>query len=174
MAEELDLLRRPLPGGPTLVGSCTAPALFLHGSEDHFVAPRHSQRLCRAYGRYTAPGPRRKPPGRRGAVPKEVRLIEGGEHNSERPAEVLRGAMAFLHTHLQQPTAAAATPPTTTTTRPPRPRPVLRPRPRPPSPSEALVAKWRRKRRQWGACSLCCVLCLGAVAAAVLLPRLLL
>eukprot|EP01047_Picozoa_sp_COSAG01_P079682 COSAG01_NODE_15206_length_1361_cov_5.092710_2_plen_120_part_01 len=109
MAEELNLLRRPLPGGPTLVGSCTAPALFLHGSEDHFVAPRHSQRLCRAYGRYTAPGPRRKPPGRRGAVPKEVRLIEGGEHNSERPAEVLRGAMAFLHTHLQQqPPAAAA------------------------------------------------------------------
>lgn len=60
-------------------GRSRVPALFMHGREDSFVLPQHSEELYRAYA----------------ARHKELLLFDGS-HNSERSENVLDRGIAFL------------------------------------------------------------------------------
>jgi len=60
------------------------PALFVHGDEDDFIKPHHSQDLCEAY-----------PEG----AQKSILLVEG-HHNSPRPDNCLLVCGAFLERYL--------------------------------------------------------------------------
>mmetsp|Transcript_5603 Transcript_5603/g.9044 ORF Transcript_5603/g.9044 Transcript_5603/m.9044 type:complete len:569 (+) Transcript_5603:171-1877(+) len=60
------------------VGNTFIPALFLHGADDDFIAPRHTQKLFEAYN-----------------GDKELELVEG-DHNSARDLQVIRKAVTFF------------------------------------------------------------------------------
>lgn len=60
------------------VGDSFVPALFVHGRDDDFVQPHHSQKLHEAYN-----------------GDKELELVEG-DHNSPRPSAMQRKAVLFF------------------------------------------------------------------------------
>jgi pimeloyl-ACP methyl ester carboxylesterase len=59
---------------------CFTPLLLLHGANDKFIQPQHSQQIFAAYQ----------------GDEKELFLIPGADHNSERPHEVQVQAIMFL------------------------------------------------------------------------------
>eukprot|EP00931_Biecheleriopsis_adriatica_P029499 TRINITY_DN17507_c0_g2_i1.p1 TRINITY_DN17507_c0_g2~~TRINITY_DN17507_c0_g2_i1.p1 ORF type:complete len:596 (+),score=96.03 TRINITY_DN17507_c0_g2_i1:98-1885(+) len=60
------------------VGDTFIPALFLHGRDDDFIAPHHSQKLFEAY-----------------TGEKELEIVDG-DHNTPRELSVVRKAVSFL------------------------------------------------------------------------------
>jgi hypothetical protein len=62
----------------------SVPTLFMHGRQDNFISPRHSEELYNNYG-----------------GSKEIMLFEG-DHNSERSDKVLNRSVDFLHRSFQK------------------------------------------------------------------------
>jgi pimeloyl-ACP methyl ester carboxylesterase len=71
----------------TAAAMCFSPLLVLHGAQDNFIKPDHSRRLFEAYA----------------GEDKELRLIEGADHNSERPLDVQVQAIMFIARALDAP-----------------------------------------------------------------------
>jgi pimeloyl-ACP methyl ester carboxylesterase len=68
-------------------GKCFPPILILHGKLDRFIQPHHSTKLFKAYA----------------GEDKELKLIEGADHNSERPRDVMLQAVMFIARALDAP-----------------------------------------------------------------------
>lgn len=66
---------------------CFSPVLIMHGARDTFIKPEHSQQLFDAYA----------------GEDKELRIIEGADHNSERPLDVQVQAIMFIARALEAP-----------------------------------------------------------------------
>eukprot|EP00658_Telonema_sp_P-2_P048563 TRINITY_DN3693_c0_g1_i3.p1 TRINITY_DN3693_c0_g1~~TRINITY_DN3693_c0_g1_i3.p1 ORF type:complete len:461 (-),score=129.65 TRINITY_DN3693_c0_g1_i3:172-1554(-) len=65
------------------VDRCFIPAIFVHGREDNFIAPHHSEEMHQHY-----------------AGDKQLMLVDG-DHNSARPGYILDTASIFLHNALR-------------------------------------------------------------------------
>ncbi|KAJ1447281.1 Alpha/Beta hydrolase protein [Pelagophyceae sp. CCMP2097] len=65
------------------VVSCASPALFVHGADDDFIQPQHSEDILAAYGGAT-----------------KLLLRPRGNHNAQRPPETFAAIEAFLREHL--------------------------------------------------------------------------
>eukprot|EP00656_Telonema_subtile_P007390 TRINITY_DN13473_c0_g1_i4.p1 TRINITY_DN13473_c0_g1~~TRINITY_DN13473_c0_g1_i4.p1 ORF type:complete len:371 (-),score=76.31 TRINITY_DN13473_c0_g1_i4:503-1615(-) len=65
------------------VDRCFIPAVFVHGKEDNFILPHHSEEMHEHY-----------------AGDKQIILVDG-DHNSARPTYVLDTAAIFLHNALR-------------------------------------------------------------------------
>jgi fermentation-respiration switch protein FrsA (DUF1100 family) len=63
---------------------CKEPALFIHGKSDKFVTPDHSEKNYAAY---------------KGS--RDLRLCRG-EHNSERPSDLVDEACGFFESYLNE------------------------------------------------------------------------
>jgi pimeloyl-ACP methyl ester carboxylesterase len=59
---------------------CFSPVLIMHGAQDTFIRPDHSRQLFEAYA----------------DEDKELRIIDGADHNSERPLKVQAQAIMFI------------------------------------------------------------------------------
>jgi pimeloyl-ACP methyl ester carboxylesterase len=66
---------------------CFSPVLIMHGANDTFIKPEHSQKLFAAYA----------------GEDKELRIIDGVDHNRERPLEVQVQAIMFIARALEAP-----------------------------------------------------------------------
>jgi pimeloyl-ACP methyl ester carboxylesterase len=71
----------------TAAAMCFSPILIMHGVQDTFIKPEHSQKLFAAYA----------------GEDKEFRLIDGADHNSERPLDVQVQAIMFIARALEAP-----------------------------------------------------------------------
>lgn len=74
--------------------ACRAPALFVHAKDDTVFAPEHTQKNFDAYGS--------KAGADLSKINKVLRLVEG-EHNSQRPEDILTAISRFFKTHLEDP-----------------------------------------------------------------------
>ena len=79
-----------------LVERCFVPALFCHGAEDAFIAPRHSEQLHAAYagglGNRRPFAPDSLTPG----GPEKNRILVEGGHNTVRPSFMRDSASIFF------------------------------------------------------------------------------
>jgi pimeloyl-ACP methyl ester carboxylesterase len=66
---------------------CFSPVMIVHGARDTFIKPEHSQQLFAAYA----------------GEDKEIRIIDGADHNSERPIDVQVQAIMFIARALEAP-----------------------------------------------------------------------
>ena len=64
--------------------SCKEPVLFIHGKQDKFITPDHSEKNYAAY---------------KGS--RDIRLCQG-EHNSERPSSLVDEACGFFESYLNE------------------------------------------------------------------------
>jgi dipeptidyl aminopeptidase/acylaminoacyl peptidase len=68
-------------------GMCFSPVFIMHGVQDKFIKPEHSTQLFQAYA----------------GDEKQLRLIDGADHNSQRPLEVQMEAIMFIARALDAP-----------------------------------------------------------------------